>query len=100
MSTNINPGEAHMPKYMHISLLFAALELAAGGAVAAAQGTAAGKVLNACTLLSAPEIKRIAGRPDLATGQPRSYQASTAIYSNCILSGAVDVGITVSRNAN
>ena len=86
-----------MKTHSWIGLLFAALELTAG-ASAAAQGT--GKILNTCTLLSPSEIRRVTNRPDLATGTPRQYEESAATYSNCIVAGAIDIGITLKENKN
>jgi hypothetical protein len=80
------------------ALLLASLGLAAGASLAHAQ--AAGKVLDACTLLSGPEVRTIAKRTDLATGTPRTHQATTAAYSSCILAGTIDIGLTLNTNAN
>ena len=87
-----------MTKLTTNALLLASLGLVAGAPVARAQGT--GKVLDACTLLSGPEVRSAAGRSDLATGQPRTHQISTASYSSCILAGTIDIGITLSTNTN
>jgi hypothetical protein len=91
-------GEAHMTKPTRNALLLASLGLTAGASVARAQGT--GKALDACTLLSGPEVRSVAKRSDLATGQPRTHQSTTAAYSSCILAGAIDIGITLNRNTN
>ena len=86
-----------MKTHSWIGLLFAALELTAG-ASAAAQGS--GKILNACTMLSPSEIRRVTNRPDLATGTPRQYDESSATYTSCIIAGAIDIGITLKENKN
>jgi len=87
-----------MTKLTRNALLLASIGLAAGTSVALAQGS--GKVLDACTLLSGPEVRTVAKRPDLATGTPRTHQISTASYSSCILAGTIDIGITLNTNTN
>jgi hypothetical protein len=87
-----------MTKLTRNALVLAAFGLAAGAPIAHAQ--AAGKVLDACTLLSGPEVRSAAKRTDLATGTPRTHQATTASYSSCILAGTIDIGITLNRNAS
>jgi hypothetical protein len=87
-----------MQKLTRNTLLLASLSVATGAPAAWAQGT--GKALDACTLLSGPEVRGVAKRPDLATGTPRTHQITTAAYSSCILAGAIDIGITLNRNEN
>jgi hypothetical protein len=77
--------------------------VAAFAVISAAQLTAVGSslhaqaadrpALNACTLLSAQEIKRITGRDDLATAAPHIEQLPGR--SNCIYPGSQNLGITV-----
>jgi hypothetical protein len=85
-----------MTKLERTGLLLASLGLAASASGAAAQGT--GKVLDACTLLSGPEVRTVTKRSDVATGNPRSYQQTTDSFSNCILAGTIDIGITLNAN--
>ena len=68
-----------MTKLERTGLLLASLGLAASASGAAAQGT--GKVLDACTLLSGPEVRTVTKRSDVATGNPRSYQQTTDSYA-------------------
>ena len=80
------------------TFLLASLAFATFALPARAQGS--GKALDACKLLSGPEVRSAAKRSDLATGTPRTHQITTPDYSSCILAGTIDVGITLNKNAN
>ncbi len=74
------------------------LSLACVTPLAAAQGkpTSSGAV-SACSLLSPADIRQITGRTDLATGDPDPEEMPG--HSNCIFSGAFDIGITVNATS-
>lgn len=85
-----------MSRCARIIIVLAALPAAAAGSVATAQATgraASERPVSACALLTAADIRRITARSDLATAPPHPEESSG--HSNCIYSGAVDVGVTV-----
>ena len=73
-------------------VVFAVSATSLARAQAGKQATNA-KAISACSLLTAADIKKATGRSDLATGKPEAEEAPS--HSNCIYSGAVDIGVTV-----
>jgi hypothetical protein len=88
-----------MSRYAQFIVVLATLQ-AAASSVARAQSTAreaAGTTVSACSLLTAADIRRITGRSDLATSRPEPEELPG--HSNCIHSGAFDIGVTVDETS-